>query len=112
MRHEADVLAVGLVGDSEPELARDAAHLLLGHVAERKAQEVELRLRGGEEEVALVAVEIDAADKAPAARRRRASAHSALSPSLGIELRAVSSRSANLTVWLQETQGIGVSPRA
>ncbi len=54
-RHEADVLAVLLVGDREPEAARELAHLRLGPVAERKAHEVELLARGGEQEIALVA---------------------------------------------------------
>ena len=57
--HEADVLAVVLVGDGEAELARRRAGLGLGHGAERKAQEVELLARGGEQEIALVALEID-----------------------------------------------------
>src|SRR5947209_12867446 len=52
--HEADVLAVGLGRDLEIELGRNPAHLVLGQVAERKAQEVELITRGAVEEVALV----------------------------------------------------------
>ena len=57
-RHEADVLAVMLVGDGEAEAARQLARLGLGHVAERKAHEVELLARGREQEIALVAVGI------------------------------------------------------
>ena len=36
--HEADVLAVLLVGDRQSEAPRQLAGLRLGHVAERKAQ--------------------------------------------------------------------------
>ncbi len=57
--NEADVLAVVLVGDGEAEVARRRARLRLGHGTQREAQEVELLLGGGEQEVALVAVEID-----------------------------------------------------
>ena len=42
LRHEADVLAVGLVGDGSPICARERAHLGLGQAAEREAQIVEL----------------------------------------------------------------------
>ncbi len=55
-RHEADVLAVLLVGDREAELARELAHARLRQAAEREAQHVELLARGGEQEIALVAV--------------------------------------------------------
>ena len=60
-RHEADVLAVMLVGDVEAEAARQLAHLGLGHVAERKADEVELLARGRKQEIALVAIGIGGA---------------------------------------------------
>ena len=46
-RHEADVLAVLLVGDREPELPRQLAGLRLAHVAEREAEIVQLVLSGG-----------------------------------------------------------------
>ena len=59
--HEADVLAVGLVGDGELVALGQRARLALGHVAERKAQEVELLGRRAEQEVALVARRIGAA---------------------------------------------------
>ena len=59
LRDEADVLAVLLVGDGQPELGGDRAHLRLGQAAQRKAQIVDLLLRGGEQEVALVAVRVD-----------------------------------------------------
>src|SRR5262249_43060736 len=52
-RHEADVLAVVLVGDRETELTGELARLRLGLVAERETQELELRARGGEQEIAL-----------------------------------------------------------
>ena len=62
-RHEADVLAVVLVGDLEAEAPRQFARLRLGHVAERKAQEIELLARGGEQEIALVAIGVGGADQ-------------------------------------------------
>ena len=55
-RHEADVLAVLLVGDREAELARQLARLRLGQVAERKTYILELLAGGGEQEIALVAI--------------------------------------------------------
>ncbi len=55
---EADVLAVMLVGDLEAELTGERARLRLGHAAEREAHEIELLLRGREQEIALVAIEI------------------------------------------------------
>src|SRR5690606_15192263 len=55
-RHEADVLAVLLVGNLEVEAARQRAYIRLAEVAERKAQETELLARGRKQEVALVAV--------------------------------------------------------
>ena len=56
--HEADVLAVVLVGNGKAELARRGADFRLGHGAERKTHEIELVARRGEEEIALVAVEV------------------------------------------------------
>ena len=55
-RHEADVLAVVLVGDRQAEAPRVLARLGLGHLAERKAQVIELLMRGAEQEVALIAL--------------------------------------------------------
>src|SRR4249919_122394 len=55
-RHEADVLAVVLVGHRQRKLTRELARLRLGPVAERKAQQVELLASGGEQEIALVAL--------------------------------------------------------
>ena len=66
-RHEADVLAVVLVGDGKAEAARQVARLRLGHVAERKANELELFTRGGEQEVALITLLVaGAVERAPA----------------------------------------------
>ena len=59
--HEADVLAVGLVGDRQVEALGQRPRLALGQVAERKAQEVELLVRRAEQEIALVARRIGAA---------------------------------------------------
>ena len=47
-RHEADVLAVVLVGDRKPEAARELPRLGLGALAEREAQQLELLARGRE----------------------------------------------------------------
>src|SRR4051812_34246910 len=55
-RHEADVLAVLLVGDRQSKTPRQFAGLWLGHVAEGKAQEIELLASGRKQEIALVAV--------------------------------------------------------
>ena len=60
-RHKADVLAVLLVGDFKTEAPRQFARLRLGHVAERKAQVIELLARGREQEIALVAIGIGGA---------------------------------------------------
>ena len=65
--NEADVLAVVLVGDGKTQLARQRARLVLGEVAEREAQEIELVLRRGEKEIALVAVEVGRAEQRAAA---------------------------------------------
>ena len=62
-RHEADVLAVLLVRDLEAEAPRQFARLRLGHVAERKAQIIELLARGREQEIALVAIGVGGADQ-------------------------------------------------
>ncbi len=70
-RHEADVLAVVLVGDRQLEPARQLAGLGLGLVAERKAQELELLGRGGEQKVALVALLLAGAIERAAAARQR-----------------------------------------
>ncbi len=60
VRNEADVLAVGLRRDVEPELRGNPPHLILGQVAERKAHEIELLARRAVEEIALVAARIGA----------------------------------------------------
>src|SRR5258705_12055582 len=59
--HEADVLAVLLVGDVETKTPRQFAGLRLGQVAQRKAQKVELLAGGREQKVALVAIGIGGA---------------------------------------------------
>ena len=65
LRHETDVLAVGLGGHRQPHALGRRAYLALGHAAEREAQEVDLLLRGGKEEIALVAVRIDRPAQGP-----------------------------------------------
>ena len=54
--HEADVLAIGLLRRGETEVARELARRFLVQIAKRKAQELELLARGGEQEIALVAL--------------------------------------------------------
>src|SRR5215831_10149804 len=70
-RHEADVLAVVLVGDREAEPTRKLARLRLGLVAEREAQRLELLARGGKEEIALIALLLACAIERAAAARAR-----------------------------------------
>ncbi len=59
LRYEADVLAVLLVGHREAQFFGNSTGFRLGHAAEREAQIVDLLLRGGEKEIALVLVGID-----------------------------------------------------
>src|SRR5260221_8756718 len=70
-RHEADVLAVVLVGDREAEPARKLPRLGLGLVAKREAQRLELLARGGKEEIALIALLLARAIERAAAARER-----------------------------------------
>ena len=53
--NKTNVLAVRLVGGDEAQLGGDGAHLRLGHLAHRKAQESELCRRCGEEKITLIA---------------------------------------------------------
>ena len=71
-RHKADVLAVRLVGRDEIEIGGQRAHRALLHVAQRKTQIIELRLGGGEQEIALV--------PAPVPRRMQFGAARAFDP--------------------------------
>ena len=57
-RHEANILAILLVGDFQAKAARQFANFGLAHVAERKSQETELLARGRKQEIALVAIAI------------------------------------------------------
>src|SRR5687768_14368959 len=63
LRHEADVLAVRLVGHFQAELESDLPHFALGLVAQGKAQHGELRGSGRKQKIALVARKIDGAVK-------------------------------------------------
>ena len=54
VRHKADILAVGLVGNGQPVFMRQRAGLVLAHPAKRKAQIVELVRRRREQEIGLV----------------------------------------------------------
>ena len=67
LRHKADVLAVVLFGDFEPELARQLPHRGLAHPAQRKPQELQLRLGRRKQEIALVAPGIDRPEQPPLA---------------------------------------------
>src|SRR5262249_32282844 len=55
-RHKADILTVLLIGDREPEAARQFTRLELGAVAEREAQQVELGGCRRKQEITLVAL--------------------------------------------------------
>ena len=60
-----------LSATARPKLPRELARLRLAQIAERKAQQVELRMRGAEQEVALVALLLlGAVERAAAARQR------------------------------------------
>src|SRR5690606_26966464 len=63
--HEADVLAVMLFRHCQAHLRRNGPHARLWQVAERKAQVVDLFLRGREQEVTLIAISIDWPVKRP-----------------------------------------------
>ncbi|AFL53699.1 hypothetical protein USDA257_c51740 [Sinorhizobium fredii USDA 257] len=56
LRHETNILAIGLLGNDKTHLLGERARLRLGEAAERKAQVVDLLLGGREEEIALVAL--------------------------------------------------------
>jgi len=62
-RHEADILAVVLLGNRQPIVPGKLAGFRLGAITQREAQEVELVLGGGEQEIALVAGRVAAAMK-------------------------------------------------
>src|SRR5690606_10897171 len=63
-RDKADVLAVRLFGDNaKPHARGKCPRLGLCQIAKRKAQKLELLARGGEEEIALVALKIARAAK-------------------------------------------------
>src|SRR5262245_19552446 len=67
--HEADVLAVVLVGDRKAEAARQLPSLRLGLVAEGEAQHLKLLARGGKQEIALIALFLTGPVKRAAAPR-------------------------------------------
>src|SRR3984957_7456749 len=74
-RHEANILAVLLVGDRQTEMPRQFARLRLGAVAERKAKQIELRPRRAEQKITLIALGLTRAIKRAAAARQRAGGH-------------------------------------
>ena len=67
LRHEADVLAVVLVGDGQLEFARQLARLCLCQLAERKAEQFKLLAGRAEQEIALVAILVARAEEPTAA---------------------------------------------
>src|SRR5439155_13538716 len=69
--HEAELLAVGLCGDREPERLRLLAHALLRRIAEREARRRPLLLRQRVEDVRLVLPRVDSAEQARAAAGAR-----------------------------------------
>ena len=66
-RHEADVLAVGLLGIRQAKLTRQFAHPRFRHASQREPQARELRARCREQEVALVALGVGRPVKRPPA---------------------------------------------
>src|SRR5689334_12770057 len=64
-RHEADVLAVGLLSHGKPEIAGKLARLVLVAIAQGEAQERELPGRSGEQKIALVALLVSSAIELP-----------------------------------------------
>ena len=78
-RHEADLLAVALLGRGQPQRARQLPNLRLGHLTERETCVRQLLLAKAVEEVALVLVAVAAAqqpESLPAPRPGRRRAHS------------------------------------
>src|SRR5262245_57684059 len=71
-RNEADVLAVLLVSNCEPEAARKLTGLGLGSLAEREAQNVKLLPGRAEKEIALVTFFVARAVESPATAVQRA----------------------------------------
>src|SRR4029453_13082470 len=74
-RHEADVLAVVLVGNRQAKAAGEVPGLRLAALAKREAENVELLAGGGEQEVALVALGIARAVERASALRQLARGH-------------------------------------
>ena len=74
--HETDVLAVRLLRHFEAEVSCQLARRILVERAEREPQEGKLLARGGEQEIALVALLVGGAVKLPSAGRPARSAHS------------------------------------
>src|SRR5260370_30777495 len=68
--HEADLLGIRLLGQSQMMLPGEFAHLRLAHVAEWKAGAAELVLGKAEKEVSLILCWIGGAAKQPAVARR------------------------------------------
>ena len=67
--HEANLLALGLVGVGETKLARASAHLGLGHRAERKKRAAQLKLAEREQKVRLILGGVGSAQQMEAAAR-------------------------------------------
>ena len=65
--NEADFLAVGLLGDRQPEAARDVANRVLRQIADGEARARQLLLREREQEIRLILRRIEAAAKHVAA---------------------------------------------
>src|SRR5579871_3700059 len=59
--YKADVLAIGLVGHGKTEILGQRADARLFHSAQWEAQGLELRARGAEEKIALIAREVGSA---------------------------------------------------
>src|SRR6266699_1200746 len=68
--HEADLHALGLVGDRQPERGRLGAHLRLGEIADREERVREVGGAEREQEVGLVLGRVDGGPEVRAAGRR------------------------------------------
>ena len=111
--HEADLLAVRLVRDTQAPRERDPPDVVFRHLTDREQRARELRLGQGEEEIRLVLAMVDAAQQvidAPGVARHAgivAGRHtSALNPA------ACSTSVENLSSLLQCAHGMGVRPPA
>ena len=107
---EAQVLRLALVGDGQPGLARELAHLRLVQLAEREAQPRERCGRQRGEHVALVLGRVGRGAQQPVGASRARSGRWRARPRRARSAKA--SIASSRTSPLQRTHGFGVSPAA